>query len=71
MAGFMGGGGGTSLQTSTSSTATGKQSGMFDDSGMVVNYGSGSAAGAATSSVPGWFYPAIAIAAVLWLTRKR
>lgn len=66
-----GGGGGYSNQTAA--TATGKQDGMFNDSGFVVNFKSSGSASASTgtaSTMPGWVYPALAIAAVLWLTRK-
>jgi hypothetical protein len=68
--GKSGGGGGYSNQTAA--TATGKQDGMFNDSGFVVNFKSSGSASASTgtSSVPGWFYPALAIGAVLWMARK-
>lgn len=65
------GGGGYSNQTAA--TATGKQDGMFNDSGFVVNFKSSGSASATTgtaSPMPGWFYPALAIGAVLWMTRK-
>jgi hypothetical protein len=63
-------GGGYSNQTAA--TASGQQDGMFNDSGFVVNFKSSGDAGASTgtSSVPGWFYPAIAIGAALWMVRK-
>ena len=69
--GKSGGGGGYSNQTAA--TASGQQEGMFNDSGFVVNFKSSGSAAASTggSNVPGWFYPAIAIGAALWLARKR
>jgi len=69
-AGGKSGGGGYSNQTAA--TATGKQDGMFNDSGFVVNFKSSGNAAATTgnSSVPGWVYPALAIGAVLWMARK-
>jgi hypothetical protein len=68
--GKSGGGGGYSNQTAA--TATGKQDGMFNDSGFVVNFKSSGNASASTgaSNLPGWFVPALAIGAVVWLTRK-
>lgn len=62
-----------SLNTNTSSSASSKSTAAFDDSGFVVNFGSGTAGAttAATTPAPGWLYPALAVGAVLWLTRKR
>lgn len=74
MAGAAGGGGGTSLQTSASSSASGKLSGQVDDSGWTVNFGGSNTNQTATGSsagVPGWIYPTLIIAGVLWLTRNR
>lgn len=77
MAGGMAAGGsgksGGGYSNQTAATATGKQDGMFNDSGFVVNFKSSGSAAASTgaSSVPGWVYPAIAIGAALWLARKR
>lgn len=61
------------LSNNTSAGATGTADGMFNDSGFVVNFKSSGSASASTgtSSVPTWFYPALAIAAALWLARKR
>ena len=76
MAGMAAGGssgkssGGYSNQTAA--TASGQQEGQFNDSGFVVNFKSSGSAAASTgaSSVPGWFYPAVAVGAALWLARK-
>lgn len=67
------GGGGGGYSNQTAATATGKQDGMFNDSGFVVNFKSSGSASASTgaATMPGWVYPAIAIGAVLWLGRKR
>lgn len=69
-AGKSGGGGGYSNQTAA--TATGKQDGMFNDSGFVVNFKSSGSASASTgtAAMPGWVLPALAIGAALWLARK-
>ena len=61
------------LSNNTSAGASGTADGMFNDSGFVVNFKSSGNAAASTGAaapMPGYLYAALAVVAVLWLTRK-
>lgn len=62
-----------SLQTSSSSSSEGKgqSSGVFDNSGFVVNYGGAVAAGGALGGVPMWLLVGAAIGGAWWLLKHK
>lgn len=67
------GGGGGGYSNQTAATASGQQDGQFNDSGWVINFKGSGTTTASTGNAPamsGPLYAAIAVAAVLWLTRK-
>lgn len=67
----MGGGMGYSASNQQSSAATGTSNSGFDNSGFVVNFGNGNSTAKDAGGIPTWVLAAVAIGAVLWLTRKR
>jgi hypothetical protein len=65
---------GYSASTQASSSASAQQNGMFNDSGFVVNFGNGNAttpSATGSAAMPGWLLPALAVGAILWMTKHK
>jgi hypothetical protein len=66
------------VETDSEATQFGGTSGMFDSSGMVVNYGAGGVttttakgSGSAGAVLPTWLIVAVAAGALLWVIKRK